>query len=110
MGHAELSHRAERDLKALPPGRVRARIITALREQLTAVPRAQNLDVKAIVGATPWLRLRVGDWRIIFRPLTEAELEALRKRRPLGLDLRSGYLIDRIVNRRDLGQAVSKLE
>jgi hypothetical protein len=29
---------------------------------------AANLDIKALTGRSPWLRMRVGDWRVIYRP------------------------------------------
>jgi len=38
------------------------------------------------------LRLRVGDWRVLYRPLSEAEAS----------DGGSGLLVARVVNRRDL--------
>jgi mRNA-degrading endonuclease RelE of RelBE toxin-antitoxin system len=30
---------------------------------------AENLDIKALAGRAPWLRLRVGEWRVIYRPI-----------------------------------------
>jgi hypothetical protein len=73
------------------------RIRTAI-DRLAA--EAENLDVKALVGANPWLRLRIGDWRVIYRPLTSDELGTGEKR---------AYLIARIVNRRDIEEAVARL-
>jgi len=29
---------------------------------------AANLDIKALTGRSRWLRMRVGDWRVIYRP------------------------------------------
>jgi hypothetical protein len=71
---------------------------------LTADPPRENLDVKALRGRSPWLRLRVGDWRIVYRPLTRAELKRLDS------DELEGYLVARIVNRRDLERTLRTLE
>jgi hypothetical protein len=57
----------------------------------------QQLDVRPLEGRKPWRRLRVGDWRILFRPLSSQES-------PSG-----GYLVARIVNRRELERAVREL-
>jgi hypothetical protein len=76
----------------------RGRIRTAL-DDLSA--GAANLDVKALRGSSPWLRLRVGDWRLIYRPLTTEEAASF--------GCSAGFLIARVVNRRDLERAVRKL-
>jgi len=52
----------------------------------------ENIDVVPLVGRSPWLRLRVGDWRVLFRPIDDA------------------LWIERLVHRRDLDQAVETLE
>jgi len=62
-----------------------------------------SLDIKALQGRTPWLRLRSGDYRLLYRPLRPDELA----QRPA--DSEAGYLIERIVHRRDLEQAVVTL-
>lgn len=80
--------RAERDLRALEAGE-RKRIADTLR---LLAAGAENLDIKALKGAAPWLRLRVGDYRVICRR-AEATL-----------------VITRIVDRRDLELAVSTLK
>jgi hypothetical protein len=49
------------------------------------------LDVTALEGRAPWLRLRVGNCRVLYRPIE------------------GGWWIGRIVNRRDLLQAVKTL-
>jgi mRNA-degrading endonuclease RelE of RelBE toxin-antitoxin system len=65
----ELSRRATRDLRKLtPPDRRRVR--DAL-EGLSG--EAPNLDIKALASRPPWLRLRVGELRAIYRPETAAE-------------------------------------
>lgn len=48
---------------------------------------------------TPYLRLRVGDWRVLYRPTTEQEAVAGGE----------GWFVFRIVNRRDLERAARTL-
>ncbi len=87
---------AEKDIRGLgKPERER------MREALAALRRGDaNLDVKVLRGATPWLRLRTGDWRVLYRPLASDEL-------PPGTA--SGFLVARVVNRRDLERAARNL-
>jgi mRNA-degrading endonuclease RelE of RelBE toxin-antitoxin system len=54
---------------------------------------AANLDIKALRGRSPWLRMRVGDWRVIYRPA----------------DPGPGWYVARVVNRRDLDATVKQL-
>jgi hypothetical protein len=54
-------------------------------------------DIKALVGRQPWLRLRVGDYRVLMRALDPAK------------DGEDGYLVARIVHRRDLERSVGTL-
>jgi hypothetical protein len=69
-------------------------------ELLTAdVP---GLDIVPLVGASPWRRLRTGNWRILLRPLTEDEIRRFHR-------TGGGYLIARVVDRRDLERAVRSL-
>lgn len=104
--HLEFATPSERDIRRLPASAKR-RIRVAL-EELVAIPTPANLDVTAITGHAPFLRLRVGEFRVIYRPLTGDELTRLSSRR--GADLgRSGFLIARVVNRRDLERAVAGL-
>lgn len=84
-----LTRRAERDLRRIGPGPPRRRITTALTTLGEQMP---NLDVKALTGARPWLRLRVGDYRILYW------------QRPDG-----AYEVGRIVHRRDLDAATDTL-
>ncbi len=100
--HVELSRRAQRDLRALPQ-RDRGRIIRALQEDLAADPLPRNLDVVALQGRAPWLRLRSGDWRVLLRPLSAVELADVEG------TAERGFLVARIVNRRDLERAVATL-
>jgi mRNA-degrading endonuclease RelE of RelBE toxin-antitoxin system len=90
----ELATRAVRDLRKLPRSD-RERI----REALSALAvDAGNLDVKALTGRAPWLRMRVGDWRVLYRPLLEDEAGG-----------GSGLLVARVINRRELERAVRSL-
>jgi mRNA-degrading endonuclease RelE of RelBE toxin-antitoxin system len=106
--HVELATAAQRDLRRLGPGMPRERILAALSDELTAVPQPENLDIKAIVGAAPWLRLRIGDYRVLYRPLTAAELAELARRHG-SLDGPEGFLVQRVIHRRDLERAVAAL-
>ncbi|HEV8374074.1 MAG TPA: hypothetical protein VGR68_12815 [Actinomycetota bacterium] len=105
--HVELSPVVKHDLRRLSRGPDRKVVIDALTVGLTAVPPPGNLDVKALKGAGPWLRLRVGDYRIIYRPLDRKELKAVSRRR--GRKAEAGYLVARVVHRRDLERAVRAL-
>lgn len=90
-----LSASAVRDLKRIEAPE-RRRIRTALEELADGT---ENLDVKPLAGQSPWLRLRTGDWRVLYRsrsPEEEAELGP-------------GLLVARVVNRRDLLRAVRSL-
>lgn len=105
--HVELSNRARRDLRRLGRGPDRKPIVDALTTSLTADPPSDNLDVKSLEGHGPWLRLRVGDYRLLYRPLTSEELAEVVRRRGQPAD--TGYLVARIVHRRDLERAVDTL-
>jgi mRNA-degrading endonuclease RelE of RelBE toxin-antitoxin system len=77
--------------------------LPAIRAGIDALKGSETgLDIVALQGRPPWRRLRVGDFRIIFRLLDDQEVAAL------GLKGRV-YLIARVVNRRDLDQAASRL-
>lgn len=85
-----LSRRAVKDLDRLGSSDAR-RVIAALGRVVLPLPR--NLDVVPIVGHSPFLRLRIGDFRVLFRP-DEAT---------------STVLVVRVVDRRDLERAVAGL-
>jgi hypothetical protein len=71
-----------------------------IRDALGALAAgAENLDVKALSGRAPWLRMRVGDWRVLYRPLTQAEAAESGR----------GWLVARVVDRRDLERSVRSL-
>ena len=106
--HIELSNQAQRDLRKMGRGSDRDRVAKDLFEELTAVPAPGNLDVKPLQGARPWMRLRVGDWRILYRPLSADELQQVRASQTRG-DGPQGFLVDRVVNRSDLTEAVRNL-
>jgi mRNA-degrading endonuclease RelE of RelBE toxin-antitoxin system len=100
--HVELGRRAQRDLRSLPDGG-RTRIVRALREDLAADPLPPNLDLVPLRGRAPWLRLRSGDWRVLLRPLSAAELAGVAG------TAERGFLVARIVNRGDLDRAITTL-
>jgi mRNA-degrading endonuclease RelE of RelBE toxin-antitoxin system len=102
MYRVELSKRAMRDLRRIDHG-PRKRLLALLERELAAEPQPPNLDVKALVGRTPWLRLRRGEYRVVYRPLTGPELRALRAAEA------AGFLVERIVDRRDLEKAAATL-
>jgi mRNA-degrading endonuclease RelE of RelBE toxin-antitoxin system len=104
----ELSKRAARDLRKLD-ARDRRRIVDNVLPLLVPIPRPENLDVESIVAHDPWLRLRAGDWRVIYRPLTRRELRFLAQRDDEDV-APAGYLIERVVDRQYLERAVKTLE
>ncbi len=87
--------RVERDLRALDS--VALQRAQAALDDLAG--EAANLDVKPMAGHPGWLRLRVGDWRVLYRPLTEEEVSQWG----------AGYLVARVVHRRDLELAARTL-
>lgn len=97
MGAAsvELTRRALRDLRRLDRAD-RRRIAEALEELATG---DGNLDVKPLVGRPPYLRLRVGDWRVLYR---RADPQEAASGGP-------GWYVLRIINRRDLERAARSL-
>lgn len=96
----QLSPRAVKDLAKLGRDRPRVdRLLVALGRE----PRPVNLDVKPLRGREPWSRARVGPFRVVFRPLAVEEVRQLT-----GLADR-GYLVDRIVRRRDLERVIDRL-
>ena len=101
-GHVELSTRAAKDLRRLDRP-TRDRIERTLLRDLASDPRPANLDVRQLEGRAPWARLRIGDYRVIFRALTGTELRAL------GADESAGVLVERLIHRRELEKAIKKL-
>ncbi|SEM01034.1 mRNA interferase RelE/StbE [Bosea lupini] len=65
MRQINYSRDALKTLVGLPANtatRIRAKIA-----QYAAAPKAQTNNVKALQGSKGYFRLRVGDWRVIFR-------------------------------------------
>jgi mRNA-degrading endonuclease RelE of RelBE toxin-antitoxin system len=108
MRHVEITARAEKDLRHLD-GRTRGRIVAGLLAGLVPTPPPDNTDVKTLRGAEPWMRLRIGTYRVLFRALTAEEMEALVADLPEADRAAEGYLVERIVHRRDLDRAVGTL-
>lgn len=102
MCRVELSKRALRDLRRIDY-KNRKRLLDLLENDLAAEPQPPNLDIKALTRRAPWLRLRRGEYRILYRQLTQAELQTLNANE------QAGYLVERIIDRRDLEQAASTL-
>lgn len=73
------------------------------------IPPVPNLDIKPIEGHRPWLRMRVGNYRVLFRPLSRSEMDGLVLRRG-ALAGENAYLIARIVDRAELERAVDNLD
>jgi mRNA-degrading endonuclease RelE of RelBE toxin-antitoxin system len=97
--NVQFSKRGARDIERLSqPQRTRVRKVL---DGLSQDPAA-NLDVRPLVGHGPWLRLRIGTLRVIFRRLT------LEESRPRGIR-GHGYLVERVIDRRDLDEAVRPL-
>lgn len=92
----QLSTRAQRDIRALR--RSNRRALDQVEDAINSLDRGlHNLDVIRLQGRDLWMRLRKGDWRILFRRITPDE-------HPDG-----GYLVARVVNRSELEEAVRAL-
>ncbi len=102
MYRVELSKRALRDLRRIDH-KSRRRLLDLLENDLAAEPQPANLDIKALTGRAPWLRLRRGEYRILYRPLTDSELHTLSAQE------QAGFLVERVIDRSDLERAASTL-
>ena len=90
----EIARRAERDLSKL-----KRQDVQRVRDKLAEfVVGAENVDVKALQGRSPWLRLRVGELRVLLRPLTPDESGGA-----------PGWLVARVIARRELERATASL-
>lgn len=98
MAHIELSRRAQRDLRGL---RGAARDVAEELSEALRGASSEGADIVALRGRSPWLRLRLGDYRVVFRRMDEREAESFG-----AVD---GYLVARIVHRRELERAVAGL-
>jgi mRNA-degrading endonuclease RelE of RelBE toxin-antitoxin system len=97
--YVELSRAAERDLRRL--SRVdHRRVAAALTQTLATEPMPANADDEALAGRAPWRRLRVGELRLLYRPLSANELPAGE---------RHGRRVARIIHRAQLQRAVGTL-
>ncbi len=96
MSRIVLSRRAERDLRRVGRGEALARLREALEG--LAVGEA-GLDVKPLAGSAPWHRLRVGDYRVLYRAVEPDDAG----------DSDASFLVARVVHRRDLERAVTTL-
>lgn len=94
MQIVELSSRAVRDAKSIAR-QDRNTVLRAIEEILAADSTPDNADIRPLTGKMPWRRLRVGDWRVLYRPGSSDE--------PFDV------LVARIVNRRDLERALKTL-
>lgn len=94
MVRVDLSSSAQKDLSRLLKSPSGAAIKRVVLHDLAAEPWPENLDASSLEGMGPWLRVRVGAFRIVLRPLNAAECKAR--------NIAKGYLVDRVVNRRDL--------
>ena len=77
-----ITRTAEKDLRRIGRGPERQRIIEGLQ---ALAADADNLDIKAVVGATPWRRLRIGNYRVLYwlRPDHTYEIRRIVHRRDL---------------------------
>jgi hypothetical protein len=106
--HVEPSSQAQRDLRRMGRGSDRDRVVNVLFEELTAVPAPGNLDAKLMEGSRPWdapARRRLAN---PLPPSGAEELQRVRASQTPG-DGSQGFLVDRVVNRRDLAEAVRNL-
>jgi len=107
QNHVEFSKRAVKDLRGLPEN---ARKLARKKlKGLEPIPPLANLDIKPVEGHRPWLRMRVGDYRVLFRVLSRAEMDLLVMRRG-ALAGETGYLVARVVDRAELERAVDTLD
>lgn len=88
----ELDRQAQRDLRKLHPADQRA-ALRALRDVLAHEPLPANADDRVLKGREPWRRLRVGELRILWRPVEDDKARR----------------VARILHRRDLERAVRTL-
>ena len=96
--HVVLARRALRDLAGVPKQQLSR--LRAAHEALAS--GAENLDIAALKGRPGWYRLRTGDYRTLYRRASAEEL------RPLGLT-GEGFLVARVVNKRDAVKAIATL-
>jgi mRNA-degrading endonuclease RelE of RelBE toxin-antitoxin system len=96
----QLGSKANRDLRKIKDDRARRDVARFLKDELTADPHPDNVDIVPLSGKAPWMRGRSGEHRVIFRPLTADEVQE---------GFKTGYLVARIVDRKELQKAVKAL-
>lgn len=94
MARVDLSSAAQKDLRKVLRSPGGAEIRRVILEDLAAEPWPKNLDVASLEGIGRWLRVRAGEFRIVLRALNASECKAR--------GVTKGYLVDRVINRRDL--------
>jgi hypothetical protein len=72
MAHIELSQQARRDFEGMPTNDRQQ-----IRSALEALGRGDPVDVRPLLGLSPWSCLRIGDNGLLHRPLTAEELAGL---------------------------------
>jgi len=87
----ELDRQAQRDLRRLHPDDHRA-ALRGMADILTQEPLPANANDRALKGRSPWRRLRVGELRILWRPVSDGHRR-----------------VARVIHRRDLERAVRTL-
>lgn len=93
--------RAERDYRDLISNQASRKQVDKALDGLTV--GAANLNIKAVSGRPPWLRMRAGDYRVLCRPLTGNELAAR------GVAETTGYIVARVIHRSELHRAIATL-
>lgn len=91
-GPVTLSDAARRDLRRIGPCADAAQIGAALR---SLGDDSANLDLQALDGHPGWLRLRAGDWLVVYRARERRRMR-LRSTAEEG-----GWVVAHVVNRRD---------
>ena len=100
MRDVQLGSKAARDLRRIKDDRAKRDVGKFLKDELTADPHPDNVDIVPLSGNKPWLRGRCGEHRVIFRPPTRDEV---------GEGFTTGYLVARIVDRKQLETAIKRL-
>lgn len=100
MLDVQLAPKAERDLRKIRDHRAKRDVAKFLKDELTSEPHPDNMDIVPLSGKAPWWRGRCGEHRVIYRKLDEDELRD-------GFD--NGYLVARIIDRRELDAAIRRL-
>lgn len=95
MPEVRIARAAQKDLERIGPGPQRDRIVDGLRRLADDAP---NLDIKPIVGATGWFRLRIGDHRVCYYRLVGGSAGT-----------ETTYAVERIVSRGAFEAAAASL-